>query len=80
MSDLISRAEQALLLPADLTADAVAGVLGVRERWRRCLPSREHVGPENARGEVADETARSSFGGLVVSRLISLRARASQGA
>ena len=28
MSDLISRAEQALLLPADLTADAVAGVLG----------------------------------------------------
>ena len=28
MSDLISRAEQALLQPADLTADAVAGVLG----------------------------------------------------
>ena len=28
MSDLITRAEQALLQPADLTPDAVAGVLG----------------------------------------------------
>ena len=65
-------------------ARAVAGVLGVRKRWRRCLPSREHVGPENARGEVADEAAGPPFGGLIVSRVLLphlrlIRCRASQG-